>query len=340
MKRKNVTVFLIVITVFVLTTGVMFAAGTSEAEGTDKPIVMKLASVAAPQGLQYDGYLWYENRIEELTDGKVDIQVFAGGQLGEKISTMEALQSGTIELCEVAATDLSTFNRRWQVFSLPYMYNDGAHMLRAFQDPKVRSMLDGDLESEGFKLVSYEDVGARSVVNSVRDVKTPADLNGVKIRVMQDPVLAESLKLMGANAIPFNWTEIYTALQQGTLDGLEHAPFAIVDMKFYEVAKHMSLTEHFRIPGIVLMSLKVWNDLPADIQDAFLQVENEYPVALQDMYKQYEDKAIATLEENGVTVSIIDQQPFRDAVVPIYDKFLSTAAPGARELFEAIKNVK
>ena len=321
----------------------LVAASVVTAEGQKEPtakIVIKFATVAAPQGLQNDGYLYYESRIEELTKGRVDFQIFPSGQLGEKIPAMEACRVGTIEMVDCAATDLSTFNKRWQVFSLPYMFMSGDHLVRVVNDPKVKSILERDLEALGFKPVAIAYLGSRSVVNAKKVVQTPADLAGVKIRVMQDKVLADSVKLMGANAVPFNWTEVYAGIQQHTLDGLEHSPFAIVDGKFYEVAKYMSLTEHFMIPSMMMMSKKVFDGYPKDIQNAVLAAGKDYAVKLGGMVDAANTKAIDALKSFGVTVTTVDKKPFAEAVKPIYEEYLATAPADARELFDAIKSVK
>lgn len=304
------------------------------------PIVIKHNTVAAPTGFQQDGFLFFKARLEQFVPGKVDFQIYPSGQLGEKIPTMEALRAGTIESTDVASTDMAVFNKRWQVFSLPYMFLGGDHVMRVVNDPKVKAVLEKDLEAVGFKMVAMGYIGARSIVNTKRDVRVPADLNGLKIRVMQDKVLADSVKLMGANAIPFNWTEVYAALQQKTLDGLEHSPFAIVDMKFYEVAKHMSLTEHFIIPTLFIMGLKFFNGLPGDIQTAITRAGKDYSIEIMKMLDGYNSRALDTLKKNGVTVLTVDKKPFAEAVKPIYEQYLSTAPADAREIFDAIKGVK
>jgi tripartite ATP-independent transporter DctP family solute receptor len=337
MKRNFAQVVLAVVIALVLVNAVA-AEGKKEA-GASK-IVIKLATVAAPIGVQNDGYLFFKGRLEQLTGNKVDFQIFPSGQLGEKTANMEALRAGTIEMTDVAATDMSVFKKRWQVFSLPYMFLSGDHLKRVVNDTTVRGILEKDLESSGFKLVALSYLGARSVVNAKKTVQAPADLNGLKIRVMQDKVLADSVKLMGANAVPFNWTEVYSGIQQKTLDGLEHSPFAILDGKFFEVAKFMSLTEHFMIPALYIVSLKVYNGLPGDVQKALLQAGQEYSEKLASIVDEANNKAVGTLKSNGMTVVSVEKKPFADAVTPIYEEFLGTAPPDTRELFDSIKKVK
>ena len=147
--------------------------------------------------------------VEEFSGGALDFQFFPSAQLGDKLQSLEGLRNGSIEMSESSAADLGNYSDLWDIFSLPFLFNNGADAVRVITDPRVAEILDADAEANGFKIIGWWNLGERSVINSVRPVVTPDDLDGIKIRVMQNPMLAKAITAMGATGIPMAWSEVY-----------------------------------------------------------------------------------------------------------------------------------
>lgn len=304
------------------------------------PIVLKYSVVFPPAGAQGAGAEQMEKFIEEFSGGALDFQFFPSAQLGDKLQSLEGLRNGSIEMSEASAADLGNYSKLWNLFSLPFLFNDGNDAIRVITDPRVASILNADAEAQGFKIIGWWNLGERSVINSVRPVHTPEDLKGIKIRVMQNPMLAEAITAMGATGIPMAWSEVYTAVQQHTIDGLENSPPVISSNKMYEVAKYYSMTQQFIIPDPQMISLIVYNALPPELQEAVMKAGE----ASQNDFNAKWDEAMATemafLIEQGVEVNEVDKAAFRAAVKPLVDDFLASASPETKALYDAIVLVR
>ncbi|TVQ40496.1 MAG: TRAP transporter substrate-binding protein [Spirochaetaceae bacterium] len=328
----------LILTALVLCTSLAFALGGAErAEQPTRPIEWKYSVVFPAVGTQAEGAMELGRLLEEYSDGRLEFKFYPSSQLGDKMASLEGLRAGTIEMTECAASDLSNFSPIWSVFSLPYLFDSGAEAVRVLNSPEVARILHEDAERNGFKIIAWCNYGERSVLNSRRPVYTPEDLSGLKIRVMQDPVLADAINAMGASGTPMAWSEVYTALQQRVIDGLENSPPVITANNMHEVAQFYSLTEQFIIPDPILVSKRIFDDLPADLQEAILAAgkaseefwNNElWPAAFE---KQFE-----VMRASGVQINEVDKDAFRASVQPMVDEFLRNADPRSRELYEAI----
>ncbi|MBN2396684.1 MAG: TRAP transporter substrate-binding protein [Candidatus Atribacteria bacterium] len=311
--------------------------------GLAEEYVIKYAYVFAPVGAQQDSAVYLKERIEELSGGRLSVQLYPSGQLGDKVAVEESLRSGTIEMCDAAATDLSSWSKMWSIFSLPYNFVDDDHMFRVLRDKDVSKMFNEDAESIGFKVLAWTTVGSRSVLNSKRPIYRPKDLNGIKVRVMADPFLAKVVKLMGAIPVPLAWTDVYVALQQGTIDGAENSPSILFSNNLHEVTKYFSLTEHFRMPGPQLMSLKFFNSLPEDLQKVLMQAGKETEEFSRKNWILYDEESLKKMEDSGIKINKLseaDKEAFKEAVKPIYDDFLSDADQKTKELYNLMNKVK
>ena len=299
--------------------------------------VVKYSVTYPSTGTQADGANKLAELIEECSDGRLKMEFYPSSQLGDKAATMEGMAIGTIEMTECAATDLSSFNDMWSVFSLPYLWENGQQACQTVLDPAVREVLDADMEANGFKIIAWTDIGSRSFLNDKKTVNTPEDLKGLKIRCMQDPVLASSTTAMGAIATPLGASEIYTGLQQGTIDGLDHTPSVIVANGWQELAKYYSMTEHFTIPDPVFVS-KVWFDrLSEEDQAAIVEAGEKFTDAWNnEIWPEATEEGLKVLEEQGVEIIEVDKQPFIDACQPVVDEFLASASDGQKQLYDLL----
>ena len=299
--------------------------------------VVKYSVTYPATGTQADGALALGELIEECSDGRLKMEFYPSSQLGDKASTFEGLQIGTIEMTECAATDLSAFNDMWSVFSLPYLWENGHQAVSTVMDDTVKVMLEADAEANGFKIIAWTDIGSRSVLNSKKTVNTPDDLAGLKLRCMEDVVLASSVNAMGAIGTPLAASEIYTALQQGTIDGLDHTPSVIAANSWYELCKYFSLTEHFTIPDPVFVS-KAWFDrLPEEDQAALIEAGEKFSDKWNnEIWPAATEEGLKIMEENGVEIVEVDKAPFMEKTQTVVDDFLAKASPAQKELYDLL----
>ncbi|MCW2307348.1 TRAP transporter substrate-binding protein [Rhodobium gokarnense] len=314
-------------------------SASSPAKAADA-VTLKFSAVFPAGGQQGDGAVQLGKYLEEYSDGKIAFQFFPSSQLGNKIQSLEGLRNGSIEMTEAAATDLGNFSELWSIFALPFLFNDGADAIRVVSDPRVAKILNEDAEANGFKIIAWWNMGERSIINSKRPVNSPEDLSGIKIRVMQSPMLAKAITAMGATGVPMAWGEVYTAVQQGVIDGLENSPPVIAVNKFYEVADYYSLTQQFIIPDPQMISTKVFDSLSPELQDAVMKAGE----ASQKDFNAKWEKAVASdiqlLKDKGVQVNEVDKAAFRKAVQPLVDEYLASADAKTKALYDTIVTVR
>ena len=315
--------------------------GSSAANGFGDTIAVKYSVTYPATGTQADGANALAELIEECSDGRLKMEFYPSSQLGDKASTFEGLRAGTIEMTECALTDLSTFNSMWSVFSLPYLWDSGKQAIQTIMDPAVTEALEADMEANGFKVIAWTDLGSRSIVNTKRAINTPADLHGLKIRCMEDAVLAAATTAMGAIATPLAFSEVYTGMQQGTLDGADYQIPNVYASAWQEICPYMSLTEHFTIPDVVFVS-KAWFDrLSAEDQQALLDAGEAFTEQWNnEIWPNATDSARAGLEEAGMTINEVDKEPFIQAVRPVIDGFLASATEEQKNLYDLLMETR
>lgn len=324
-------------TLAMLGTVTLMSAAMAFTASADDAIVVKYNVTYPATGTQADGALALGELIEECSDGRMKMEFYPSSQLGDKASTFEGLQMGSIEMTECAATDLSAFNDMWSVFSLPYLWESGSQAVNTVMDDSVKEILEADAEANGFKIIAWTDIGSRSVLNTKKTVNTVEDLKGLKLRCMEDAVLAASVNAMGAIGTPLASSEIYTALQQGTIDGLDHTPSVIAANSWYELCKYFSLTEHFTIPDPVFVS-KVWFDgLSEENQAAIVEAGEKFSDKWNnEIWPEATEEGLKIMEENGVEIVEVDKAPFIESVQPVIDDFLAGASDEQKTLYDAL----
>ncbi len=295
--------------------------------------VLRYAVVYPPVGAQAEGAAGLAKFIDEYSNGQLEMKFYPSSQLGDKMPVMQALREGSIEMTECAASDLSNFDKLWSVFSLPFTFNNGEDAIRILSSPAVAKILDDSAEAAGFKIIAWWNMGERSILNAKKPINKPADLRGIKIRVMQDPVLAKSIGAMGAIGTPMAWGEVYSAVQQKVIDGLENSPPVITANKLQEVAKYYSLTQQFIIPDPQLISLKVFNRLTPELQDAVVKAGKASQEQFSRIWAVAVDKEYATLKAAGVKINEVDKAAFRTAVKPMVDEYLAGADESVKKLY-------
>ncbi|MGE5620792.1 MAG: TRAP transporter substrate-binding protein DctP [Sphingomonadaceae bacterium] len=276
-----------------------------------------LIKCGVPTNVDYpfhQGYEYFGKKLVEATNGAVEWQSFPNGQLGSNRDLTEGVKLGTIQMT-VASSELTQFVPEWDVISLPYLYDSYAQCYKV-GDGEVGKFYEQKLDAAGFKLIGFFSGGTRSVFTAKKPVRSLDDLKGLKIRVQQNKVHIAAFNALGAISTPLAYNELYSALQQGVVDGAENDPTAILDMKFNEVCKYYTLTKHF-IEGMgrpFVMNKSFFESLPADIQKLVLQFGKEATDLERKYFEEVEGKALADLKSKGMEIIEIDTAPLAKVV--------------------------
>lgn len=302
---------------------------------------VKYAVTFPNSGTQAEGAEKLAELIEQYSEGRLDVEVYYSSQLGGNTESMEGLRMGTIEMTELSLTAISAYSDIWSTFSLPYLWQSGDEAIKVLSSEKVMEVLEKDAEENGMMIIAWQKLGSRSILNTKRAINVPADMKGLRIRVIQDPVLVDSINAMGGAAIAMAWSECYSGLEQGTIDGVENVPPVITANAMQEVCKFYSLTEQFIMPDPVLVS-KAWFDkLPAEDQEAVLKAGAEYArVWNEEIWPGAEDVAIEEIKAKGCAVNEVDKAAFVEATQGVRDNFLKNATPEQLELYNLLMEVR
>lgn len=281
---------------------------------------------------------WMADELEKRTDGRVTMRIYPGGQLGGPDELIAAMELGDVDMVWVTTADLARHSKPFSIFSLSYLVQDREHFKR-LSDPNSAFMAKmNELVDEldiGSRIVGMMGGSPRRLYNGVREVRTPDDLKGLKIRIQDSPVEAKIWSELGATPVPVAWTEVYTALSSGVADGAESSTSAYYSNKFYEVAPYHSLTEHQFLFMPVLMSNKTYEKLPEDLREIVLELAAEASEKSWQLYWDEEDELIETLKSEGATITEVDMDAFIQKVAGLVGELAEEYE--ATELLELIR---
>jgi len=334
----------ILVSVLATLTGVaMLVAGCGgsqkqAASQTDKKIIIKAAHGLATEHPFHIGMDAFAKSVAAKTNGKVEVQVFPNGQLGsDERQLAESLQLGNIQATVVASGAVASFTPKVDIFNLPFLYRDLQHMYKVC-DGEPGRIVAKDLEGKGLKVLAWFNGLPRNIFNNKKPITKIEDLKGMKIRVMQSPVQIGTFNSIGALATPMPAGEVYSALQQGVIDGAENNPFSILGYKYYEVSKYYSLTQHFYEASPLMMDKKFFNAQTPEIQKALLEAAAEARDTMRKYMEQKNDEALQEIAKKGTVVNKVDDMtPFQKAVEPVYKQFEDKIG---KDLIEMVKNTK
>ena len=283
--------------------------------------------------------IWYDlflPRLQAATGGAVTTQFFPDNQLGQEADVANQVKLGVVDVMLVGASIWTNLVPEFGVFDLGFLFQDYDHLLRATATPAGAGLQQLLVDKAGVHFPAWgRNIGARNFITKFA-FNGPADLAGHKIRCLPSPMVTETVRLMGAAATPMAFGEIYTGLQAGVIDGMEHDAPTILAAKFYETAKIFTYTRHIHTPFGAFISDRTLKRLPADQRDGLLRAVQE---ATDDWFKRaatVEDDAVNGLKEKDVTVHECDRAAFRDRVTPLWDKF-AQSTPGAKPMIDAIR---
>lgn len=298
---------------------------------------IKLAHVVNEKDAFHACALKFKEIVEEKTGGEIVVQLFPNATLGDERNLLESLKMGVVEMAIITGGPIINFMPQFGVFDLPFLFASPEHAYKVLDGEIGRKML-ADMEKNGWKGLAYGERGFRNLTNSKRPVVTPADVTGLKIRLMQNPVFVDAFKALGANAVPMAWTEALTALQQGTIDGQENPINVIHAFNLNESQKYLTLTRHAYSPNVILFSLRKWKEFTPEqqaIMEEAAQAAAEYN---RDLDNANEAAWLQELKDRGMeVVENPDLAAFREAVQPVYEKYEEKFG---KDLIEAIGKVQ
>jgi tripartite ATP-independent transporter DctP family solute receptor len=285
------------------------------------------------QALRYMGQL-----IAERSHGDYVIRVFHSNQLGEEKETIEQTRVGAIDLNRTNVAPIGSFVPAVNVLALPFLFRSVDHLNKVLDGPIGQEIL-ASFEPYGFIGLAFFDSGARSIYNSVRPVRTLADLKGLRIRVQQSPLMVNMIKALGAEPVELPYGQVRTGLATKLIDGAENNWPSYVTTDHYKYAGYYTLTEHTMSPEVLVMSKKAWDSLPPSGQAMFRQAAQEASVFMRKKWKELEDKSRQQAEAVGVSIiTEFDRAPFEKAMAGVHQQALSDPAMAA--LIQRIRQVQ
>lgn len=286
--------------------------------------------------------IWYDlfaPNLKAATDGGINPLFFPDSQLGQEADVMSQLKLGVVDIMINGSSIWSNIVPEFGVFDLGYAIRDYAHLRRATATPAVAALEAKLLEKGGVRIPGWlRPAGTRNVLTK-NGFTDPAGLKGQKIRTVPNPVVTETLRLMGAASTPLAFGEVYTALQAGVIDGLEHDVPTIITSKFYETAKFMTMTAHNIQPVVCVVSDKALARLKPNLRDGLLAAIRQTTDQFYTKFETIEAQAMAEIKSLGVTVQECDRSKFNELVHPLWDRFVATN-PGAADALAAIKTTE
>lgn len=296
-------------------------SGSSDGESKYK---IRLPHLVSEEQSSHVAALDFKEKLEKESDGQIEVEIYPNGSLfGSDREAIEAVQLGNVEMTIPAVAPLASFNDHFMVFDLPFLFSDNEAAYRAL-DGEVGDTLMKELEEKNLKGLAFGENGFRHMSNNKGPITQPSDLKGLKFRTLENPLHTDTFKAFGANASPFAFGELYTALQQGTYDAME-SPISLYYLnKFYEVQSDLTLTGHVYAATILLMNNDFYNSLPENLQDIVTKAAEEYSTEQREIAQQQDKEFMETLKELGMKIHEMEPEQrelFRDATKSVYEKY-------------------
>jgi len=286
-----------------------------------KPVTLRLAHVVNEQDAYQVAAVAFRDLVAERSDGKITVEIVPNATLGDERTLLEGMQIGSVDMGLITNGPVANFVEEMAVFELPFLFPSDEAAYKVLDGEIGQELLDR-LADVNLKGLAYAERGFRNLTNSRRPVATPADLDGLRIRVMENPVYTDSFRALGANAIPMAWTEALTAMQQGTIDGQENPVGVVHAFKLNETQTYMTMTRHTYAPAIFVMGMPAWSKLPEAAQEIVLQSARDAAAGERAFNAETEAEQLAELKAAGMEVNETpDLAAFKQAVAPVYEKY-------------------
>jgi len=279
----------------------------------------------------------FKPRVEELTNGGVEVQVFDNSQLGGERDLMEQVQAGLLQMSYISPI-FATVDPAINVMDLPFLFEDESHVDEVINGQIGKELLK-DLPSKGMVPLGYFENGFRVITNSAQPINGLSDVKGLKIRTPEAPVSVAIFNALGANVTPMSFGELYSALQQGVVDGQENAYNTVASSRFFEVQKYLSETKHMWGCFVIMASAKWWDTLDADTQAAITTAAAEASIYQREIFRTETESSKKLCEDNDIEISYPDREEFKAAVASVYENFYKEY-PQYKEIVEQIQALR
>ena len=289
--------------------------------GSSEPAekVVKLGHVLDTKHPYHIGAEFFAKRVKELTNGRIEVQVYPSSQLGNERELVEAMQIGTVEMGAITTAVTSRFVKELEIFSLPFLFKDFQHLYKVLDSPFGEEM-NTTAQKKGLRILGWWVGGSRSIY-ARKPISDLTSMKGLKIRTMETPLIIATWKALGLIPTPIPFSEVYTALQQGVVDAGEGNVISYESMKFDEVAPHVSHIKYLITVELLLVSESFFKSLPRDFQSALIQAGKESVPVERKVNEDAENKIVELLKNKKKIVNIPDLEPFIKAVQPIYEQY-------------------
>ncbi|MDQ8195635.1 TRAP transporter substrate-binding protein [Coraliomargarita sp. SDUM461004] len=313
----------------------LFLRAQKSGGGVASQTVLKLGHGLDTAHPVHQSLVFMKERLEELSSGSVTIDIYPSAVLGAEVQSIEQLQNGSLAMTCQSVAALENFIPSMAAFSLPYVFRDSEHYWQVLNGEIGHELMEKG-EAKYLRGLCYYDAGSRNFYTKDKPIRTPDDLTGMKIRVMNSATAIDMVKALGGSPTPIAWGELYSALAQGTVDGAENNVPSFYSNKHYEVCKHFSLDGHTRIPDMLLMSSKVWKQLSPQVQGWVQQVAQESSDYQRELWNQKTKLAMEQAAAEGVHIYEVDTALFQAKVQPMLN---AVEHPDVRILLQQISQV-
>jgi tripartite ATP-independent transporter DctP family solute receptor len=308
---------------------------TGSSDGTEQTFNMKLAHNLAEDHAVHIALTAWAEAVKEASNGTINIEIVPNGTLGSESDCIASIQAGGLEMTKVSASTLGNFKEEWNALSVPYVFNDKDHYYSVMDGEIAQDLYDLTAD-DGFIGLTWLDSGSRSFYTANTPIRTPSDLKGLKIRTMDSQMAIDMMTALGGSATVMSYSEIYTGMQQGVIDGAENNVTALRDHG--DVAKYYCFDEHTRIPDVVVISSKVWNSMSENQQNIMKTTAADMTESYKSAWAAFEDEVLESATANGVElIRDVDTAAFQEACQSIYDN-LKTSSPSVYSIVEKIQN--
>ncbi|PIE67534.1 MAG: C4-dicarboxylate ABC transporter [Deltaproteobacteria bacterium] len=311
--------------------------GTAES----KPVVLKISHVESTKDTLQQTGLMFEKYVEKNTKGSIDVQLYPNSELANDVESVEGCIYGTIQMALPSTAQISNYQASYGILDMPFIFKDLNTAFSAV-DGELGNRLKADAVKSGLHVLGFYFIGNRSVTNNRKPIQTPADMKGLDIRVMESAVYIATMKALGANPTPMAFSELYTALQQGAVDGQENGPSIVYNYKFYEVQKYYSLTDHTVGFGVVTMGESFFSSLTKEQQEVIEKAAKMFLIDKQrEMKIAGEDGYVDKIIKSGTAVNKITPKNhllFVKAVQPVYAQFKDKIGQDIFDLVDKYNN--
>lgn len=318
-----------------LTVGAALSMASMSATAADKTFQLGHVNTSADDD-QYQYYaVTFANKLDELSGGSIGIDIVTDSVLGGERDMFEGMQMGTIDMALITNFSLGSFDPEWQVFDLPYMFMDREEAYSVLDDEEITGPMQENLYNMGVKSLGFGDGGFRHVICNGKPINSAEDLSGMKIRLPETAIYVDAFKAMGANPTTLAFSETFTAVQQGTVDGLELPISSIHSTGYADICEYMSLTGHFYSPFQIQIAASVWDTLSEEEQGWMLEAAKTATDAEREFVQDKEQEFIDEMAANGLTVNEVeDKESLATAASAIYDTYASEIG---QDLLDAVQ---